>query len=88
MGFLIDCPNCGRRDVYEFKFGGERKETPGSDAGLKDWRHYVHFNKNRAGRHEEWWYHHGCDEWLLVDRDTTTNQVFGSKRLIDLGGGS
>ena len=51
MGFLIPCPNCGLRDVYEFKFGMEVKEGPGPDVGLKEWRHYHYFNQNVNGVH-------------------------------------
>ena len=28
MSFLIPCPNCGKRSVYEFRFGGEVKTRP------------------------------------------------------------
>ena len=32
MSFLLPCPNCGKRSVYEFRFGGEVKQTPAPDA--------------------------------------------------------
>jgi sarcosine oxidase subunit delta len=88
MGFLVPCPNCGQRDVYEFRFGGEKKDEPGPAAGLKEWRHHIHFNRNLAGVQQEWWYHHACDEWLLVERDTTTNQIFSTKRMSEPRGAS
>ncbi|OGP56843.1 MAG: hypothetical protein A2V65_02645 [Deltaproteobacteria bacterium RBG_13_49_15] len=76
MGFQINCPNCGLRDVYEFKFGGEAKERPGPDADIRRWRHYIYFNKNANGLHEEWWYHTaGCQSWIKITRDTATNRV-------------
>ncbi len=28
MSFLIPCPHCGNRSVYEFRFGGEVKAAP------------------------------------------------------------
>jgi len=87
MGFMFPCPNCGLRDVYEFRFGGEKKDEPIRAAGLKEWRHYIYFNQNVAGVQEEWWYHHACDEWLLVERDTTTNKNLSVKRMIELKGG-
>ncbi len=80
MGFLIPCPNCGPRDVYEFKFGGEVKPEPGPEAGIREWRHYSYFNKNVAGVQDEWWYHGGCDSWILVKRNTATNEVLDSRR--------
>ncbi|MBW2022136.1 MAG: sarcosine oxidase subunit delta [Deltaproteobacteria bacterium] len=82
MGFLIACPNCGFRNAYEFKFGGEVKNEPGHGAGLRKWRHYFYFNKNVAGVQEEWWYHNPCQTWVLVTRDTATNEVVGSPRLM------
>ena len=46
MSFLIPCPHCGNRSVYEFRFGGEvKKPEPGiriadrlaaRDVGLRD----------------------------------------------------
>jgi len=76
MGFLIPCPNCGLRDVYEFKFGGEVKAQPGSEADLKAWRHYLYFNENLSGVQEEWWYHTaGCGDWFKLKRDTATNEI-------------
>jgi heterotetrameric sarcosine oxidase delta subunit len=81
MGFLINCPNCGPRTVYEFKFGGERKVQPGADAGAKDWRHYFYFNRNVNGVNDEWWYHAGgCRAWLRVSRNTATNEVITVER--------
>jgi sarcosine oxidase subunit delta len=86
MGFLLPCPNCGQRDIYEFKFGGEQKDGPDPSASLRDWRHYIHFNKNLAGEQEEWWYHFACDEWLLVRRDTTSNRIISVRRMEEAGG--
>jgi len=76
MGFLIPCPNCGRRDVYEFKFGLEAKEAPGPASEMREWRHYLYFHENKSGIQEEWWYHaFGCGAWFKIRRDTTTNEI-------------
>lgn len=88
MGFLIPCPNCGQRDVYEFKYGGEDKKTPAAGADLREWRHYIHFSANVAGVQKEWWFHFGCEEWLLTERDTTTNQILSVEPMDKTGGGS
>jgi len=81
MGFLIDCPNCGPRTVYEFKFAGEDEAQPGPGVGLKDWRHYFYFNKNTKGLSDEWWFHiGGCGAWLRVERNTATNEVVSIRR--------
>jgi sarcosine oxidase subunit delta len=76
MSFLLACPNCGPRDVYEFRFGGEAQKRPGPDAGREPWIEYLYFRTNDAGPQTEWWYHRmGCRTWFLAVRDTRTNQV-------------
>ena len=76
MGFTIPCPNCGQRDVYEFKFDQEVKSAPGPDDSAETWRHYFYFNENKSGVQEEWWFHSaGCGAWLKVKRNTATNEI-------------
>jgi heterotetrameric sarcosine oxidase delta subunit len=76
MPFLIDCPNCGRRSPYEFKFGGECKQPPKPEADVKAWCDYLYFNENMSGVQEEWWYHAmGCRSWLKVRRNTVTHEI-------------
>ena len=74
MSFLLDCPNCGKRNVGEFSFQGELKERPRPDAPFEAWANYVYFYENRKGQQVEWWYHRaGCQRWFLVTRDTANN---------------
>ena len=76
MGFLLHCPNCGGRDAYEFRFGGEARKRPLSSASEKEWADYVYMKKNVAGAEREWWYHRlGCKKWLIAIRDTRDNSV-------------
>lgn len=76
MGFLLECPNCGKRNVYEFRFGGEVRTRPLSTTSEKEWSHYVYVRKNEAGIQKEWWYHRlGCQKWFFAVRDTRTNAV-------------
>ncbi len=76
MSFLISCPNCGPRSVYEFQFGGEYQRRPSGDAPDREWAGYLYFRKNSSGEQVEWWYHSsGCRLWFLASRETTTNQV-------------
>jgi heterotetrameric sarcosine oxidase delta subunit len=76
MAFLINCPNCGRRSVYEFKFGGEYKQTPDQGAEMKEWCDYLYFNQNISGFHDEWWYHTmGCGDWIKIRRNTATHEI-------------
>jgi heterotetrameric sarcosine oxidase delta subunit len=76
VSFLVPCPNCGPRDVYEFRFGGERQRRPGPDAAPEAWVEYLYLRTNAAGAQTEWWYHRqGCRAWFLAVRDTLTNEV-------------
>lgn len=77
MSYTIICPICGKRDAYEFKFGGEVKGPRPEEEGLTpkarvDW---VHMNDNPGGASNEWWYHRdGCGSWFTIWRDTLTNR--------------
>ena len=63
MSFLLTCPNCGPREVYEFRYGGE-VFPPGTEGG------------NLPGLQRERWYHrYGCRRWLVAERDVRTNDV-------------
>ena len=76
MSFLIACPNCGPRSVYEFQFGGEYQRRPSGDAPDRKWAGYLYFRKNSEGEQIEWWYHSsGCQLWFLASRETSTNRV-------------
>ena len=76
MSFLLPCPNCGNRSVYEFRFGGEIKQTPAPDAPAREWQDYRFNQMNTAGVQTEWWFHRsGCQQWLQAVRNTVTNEV-------------
>jgi len=78
MGFILKCPNCGERDAYEFRFGGEFNPRPSLafPTSEKDWVDYVYMRKNLAEVQREWWYHKlGCKRWFLALRDTRNNLV-------------
>ena len=67
MSFLLRCPQCGPRDVYEFRWAG---------APLETWTRYLYLRRNEAGSQQEWWYHRaGCQRWFLAVRDTRLNEV-------------
>jgi heterotetrameric sarcosine oxidase delta subunit len=81
MSFLLDCPSCGKRSVYEFLFGGETRQRPALSAPQHDWTAYIYMRANSTGVQTEWWYHrHGCRQWFLAERNTTTNDVLASYR--------
>lgn len=70
---LLKCPNCGERNVQEFRYGGEVNPRPARPLETSDaeWADYVYMRRNRAGVQKEWWYHgSGCGRWFVVERDT------------------
>ena len=76
MAFLLSCPHCGPRDVYEFRWGGERSRRPPPGSYDTTWAQYLYLRRNAAGTQEEWWYHRsGCRRWFLGVRDTRSNEV-------------
>lgn len=76
---LLKCPNCGERNVAEFRFGGEyvvRPKNPEDSAADEAWVDYLYLKENKLGVQKEWWYHHsGCGLWLLAERHTKTQVV-------------
>ena len=74
----IPCPYCGERPVDEFTVHGDAtvaRPENSSDPGV--WVDYVYFRDNPAGRHREYFYHHGgCRAWLVVERDTRSHEIF------------
>jgi sarcosine oxidase, subunit delta len=76
MSFLITCPNCGKRNSYEFRFGGEDRGPRPDERDLtpQAWCDYVHMCANAAGVQKEWWFHRdGCGLWFTTWRNTLTN---------------
>ena len=88
----IDCPFCGPRDHGEFTYAGDAtKVRPAhGSTDMEAWLDYVYFRDNPKGVHKELWYHaHGCRQWLVVERDTTTHDVLSVAfaKLSKSGGG-
>ena len=76
MSFLLTCPACGPRDVYEFRYGGEvlTRPAPGSEAQV--WADYMYSRTNVAGTERAGWFHKdGCRRWFHAHRDTRDNTV-------------
>ncbi len=76
MALTLTCPICGKRNGYEFRYGGEEKGPRPEEEGMtpERWCEYVHMNECKAGVTEEWWFHRdGCGSWFKTFRDTTTN---------------
>ena len=76
MAFLLRCPNCGERNVHEFRFGGEVSARPSLSGTAEEWSGYFYDRGNEAGIQREWWNHrYGCRKWFFALRDTVGNQV-------------
>ncbi len=74
----ISCPNCGLRNVSEFRFGGEYNPRPRQPLSVSDdeWTEYIYMRRNKSGRQTEWWYHrNGCGSWFMAERHTKTNEI-------------
>ncbi|MEO1610801.1 MAG: sarcosine oxidase subunit delta [Pseudomonadota bacterium] len=71
----INCPCCGLRMVEEFTYLGDAAMMNRPEGGAS--YEYTYLRDNPAGRHRELWYHEqGCRSWLVVERDTTTHEIF------------
>jgi heterotetrameric sarcosine oxidase delta subunit len=76
VSFVLECPNCGVREVTDFGFGGEISTRPSARPTARELNEYVYFRTNVAGVQREWWYHRsGCRAWFIAERDTRTNEV-------------
>jgi len=76
--FLLECPNCGKRNVAEFRWGGEARPRPkdGENLPVEQWQRFLYMRSNKRGVQREWWYHRaGCQKWFLAERDTLTHEV-------------
>jgi sarcosine oxidase subunit delta len=79
MSFLLSCPLCGPRDVYEFRFGGEVQSRPVPGSDQRTWGEYLYMRTNVSGVERAWWFHRaGCRRWFQAERDTRTNTVIRS----------
>lgn len=75
---LIECPNCGKRNAQEFRYGGEYSPRPPEPLAAQpdEWTEYIYMQDNKQGSQKEWWYHRaGCQLWFLAERHTRTNVI-------------
>ena len=86
---ILPCPHCGPRDHSEFRYGGDAtKARPDlGEADAKPWHNHVFLFDNPKGAHKEFWQHVlGCRQWIVVERDTFTQVISGSRPARDKGG--
>ena len=77
---IINHPLLGLRDASEFVYFGDA-----SLINRPDWKHpeaaqrfyeYLYLRENPAGEHKELWFHeHGDRSWLIVTRNTLSNEI-------------
>lgn len=81
---LFACPFCGLRDETEFQFGAEAGKTrpePAAGVGAAEWSRYLNDRKNPKGPSQEIWLHITCGEFFLLERNTLSHEVAGSRSL-------
>jgi len=75
--FIITCPICGPRDVYEYRYGGEERGPRPAQEDLEAEAHFrwAQFRMTRPEPREEWWFHaSGCGVWFTTRRNPATNR--------------
>lgn len=79
----LPCPNCGERDVAEFRYGGDASNVrPVHGTGtLNQWHDYKFLFDNPKGSHQEYWQHvYGCRQWFKLHRNTAINEIIGGDK--------
>ncbi|MDX2238710.1 MAG: sarcosine oxidase subunit delta [Hyphomonadaceae bacterium] len=72
---MIPCPHCGPRTEIEFVFGRALEAAHAHDDPAAMMR-----RANPAGWTAEVWRHiHGCGAWIVVERNTATHAVKGTR---------
>ena len=85
----IPCPFCGVRDHSEFTYLGDAtpRRPDHGDEDQQKWFDYVYLRDNPCGKIFEYWHHlHGCREWLVVERDTHTHEIFSAETAREFNG--
>lgn len=75
---IIEHPLLGPRDAAEFSYLGAATlmARPSPENGLQAMHDYVYLRENPVGIHRELWYHaQGDRSWLVVTRDTMTQDI-------------
>ena len=81
---IFPCPFCGDRNETEFHFAGElgnvRPDTTG-DISAAEWSTYLFTQRNEKGAVHEVWMHTPCAELFVLERDSVSMEVTGSRAL-------
>lgn len=87
----LTCPLCGPRDRREFYYYGADAylDRPVAEAPPEAWDDYLHLRDNLAGPVRDLWYHEaGCGAWLVVERNTLTHEITGTRLAADIARGA
>ncbi len=73
----LTCPNCGRRPLDEFAFGGDVRAARDwiIDPEARDFDEVWIFENPDGITTERWFHAAGCRRWLTVRRDTSNDHV-------------
>ena len=77
MALTLTCPICGKRNGYEFRYGGQDNGPPDDLPYVSpvQWVTYVHLSDCSPVVKKEWWFHRdGCGIWFTLFRDTRSNR--------------
>ena len=84
----IFCPHCGSRSQNEFAYGGDatvNRPELNKEISDQDWDNFVYLRKSPRGKHLELWHHiSGCRQWIKVERDTSTHEIFKTYKADEL----
>ena len=81
----IKCPYCGLRSQKEFSYGGDanvKRPKLNAEVTDKEWDDFVYMRKSPRGHHLELWHHtSGCRQWIKVERDTVTHEIYQTAKI-------
>ena len=81
----IKCRHGGLRSQNEFSYGGDgtvKRPDLNKEVSDKGWDTFVYLRKSPRGKHVELWHHiSGCRQWIKVERDTATHEIFKTSKV-------
>jgi sarcosine oxidase subunit delta len=73
---IMHCPLNGPRNISEFVWGGEVRQTVDPIASSdREWAEYLFLEDNIAGEVDEWWLHAPSNTWIIARRNTVSDDI-------------
>ena len=73
------------RSQNEFSYGGDasvKRPEINKEVSNEEWDNFVYMRKSPRGKHTEYWHHlAGCRQWFIVERDTSTHEIFKTQKV-------